>query len=195
MKERPILFSGPMARAILAGEKSQTRRLIKLHPAWGFEFHLAQKAPQLCPFGQPGDRLWVRERWSPYSLQSGRKYSVFPDGAHKYQDGEYIPGLKRYSPGAFDLIKWKPSIHMPRWASRINLEVTWARAARLQEITAAEILEEGVRVPAAPVIGPYCAHDPEDLRFQFSNLWDDINGPGAWASNPWVWAIGFRRIP
>lgn len=168
----------------------------------------------LFPFGGVGDRLWVRERFSAYYKSSvpcspsHATYAVFPDGAQSYKAGGYHPGahdggkaLEEYAPGAFDDIRWRPSIHMPRWASRITLEITEVRAQRLQEISEADVYAEGI-VMSPPHLGITPAGEPiESERIDwdpwmyFQELWESINGIGSWDANPWVWAITFRRIP
>jgi hypothetical protein len=130
-------------------------------------------------------------------------FAVFPEGGQKYSDGVYVPPLREYAPGAFDNIKWRPSIHMPRWASRITLEVTDVRVQRLQDITDEDAKAEGVvplehihedqRVP-----GPGfndCRLGDQPHRLPFAILWDEINGKRApWEADPWVWAIEFERV-
>ena len=146
-KERPIIFSGPMIRAILEGRKTQTRRIVK-----------PNCLSKLSPYGRTGDRLWVRETWGHN-----------PEG----------PGYVYRSDGDFDMKfhgdRWRPSIHMPRWASRITLEVTGVRVERLQDINEEDALAEGV-------------------EHAFRSLWESINGPGSWDANPWVWVVEFRRV-
>lgn len=188
MKERPILFNAPMVRAILAGTKTQTRRVVMPPRKKGCHDldALAQHQRGLCPYGRPGDRLWVREAWR-----------AFKDGA-LYEDAG-VEVDYRATPAAWAKdsdAPWKPSIHMPRWASRITLEITDVRVERLQEICASanDILAEGIIYDAdAPVIGP-CEADAGDLVEQFSDLWDSINSPGSWDENPWVWVIEFKRV-
>lgn len=218
MKERPILFSGPMVCAILEGRKTVTRRVIKKTPpqarcdtcwndAYDGGYHggcesQTERYHQLlderaslpcwalpCPYGQPGDRLWVRETFSPTD----------EDGCH-YRAGSKLDQLDWWervggecfsspitrSPSAPPL-RWKPSIHMPRWASRLLLEVIDVRMERLQEI-----LNEG------PAAGEAFLREgmPEDSPVYFANTWDEINAKRGytWESNPWVWRIEFRRI-
>jgi hypothetical protein len=192
MKKRPIIFGPPMVRAILAGAKTQTRRALKqVHvrsaampePEW-------RSVHTLCPYGQPGDRLWVREAWA----WSG-------DGAipafDRVRKGEvwFRADPERTSPG----IRWRPSIHMPRWASRITLEVTAIRVERLQDISEADALAEGIN----PKWEPGCSGRLMDAFGGFSfrpaasayaELWEQINGPGAWDANPWVWVVEFKRV-
>lgn len=204
MKERPILFSGPMVRAILEHRKTQTRRVVKPRPHsatnamadgdwWphrGRSYNLGHKSKSfakdvgaLCPCGTPGDRLWVRETWA--CLDPERR----------------TPVLYRASESPLREYVWRPSIHMPRWASRITLDVTDVRVERLQDITEEDAKAEGVeqtsdgwwRLPdEARLPGENdCASHP---RAAFSALWESINGKGSWAANPWVWVISFNRI-
>lgn len=177
MSEKPIIFSGPMVRAILAGTKTQTRRV---DPKAVFDADLARY--------QPGDRLWVRETWKR-DAWCGRIIAV--DGTIKdlglvsiHYAADASEQCRRYTatpPEPSD--HWRPSIFMPRWASRITLEVTDVRAQRLQEISAEDAKAEGME-----------SCTPYD---QFRALWDSINGKRtgcAWGDNPWVWAYTFRRL-
>ncbi len=213
MKEYPILFSAAMVRAILAGTKTQTRRVFK-YPSWSLlpddEADLEGDEPRVCskvsgclarvqsPYGWPGDRLWVRETHSRCRWQNpGERYVVLKDGTQIYESGERFPGLKRYAPGAFDYIKWKPSIHLPRWASRLTLEVVSVRVERLQEITDTDAIAEGIGCnPSAAGVPMTKPHGETLPRVMFHDLWDSLNvarGFG-WNLNPWVWVIEFRRI-
>jgi hypothetical protein len=150
MKERPILFSAPMVRAILEGRN------------W----------PELCHIGGIGDRLWVRETWCGFTDEPYYRATAVEDGMLPEEVADE---------------RWKPSIHMPRRASRIDLEVTGVRVERLQDISAEDCTAEGLRSFLRE-------HDAVcDLRDQFRNLWESINGPESWASNPWVWAVEFKR--
>lgn len=195
MRDRPILFNDEMVRAILEGRKTQTRRVIKPQPeqpAPGSYFDAYNGGPQWnwwaadnrqhldqiikCPFGKPGDRLWVRETFAD---EAGGTRN-FP-GEHIYYradgDGVDLQG------GC-----WKPSIHMPRWASRITLEITGVRVERLQEITLGDICKEGLASSIydfKPVQAGFLA---------FEELWESIYGPDSWDANPWVWVIEFKRI-
>lgn len=209
MKERPILFSGPMVRAILEGRKTQTRRVWKL-PSWaewdsmdGGESagRLIPKDPAhrgwysvdevACPYGQPGDRLWVREAWSqPTTLDPGPTF-------YRANYPECVPAHFENVPPA-DQIKWKPSIHMPRRLSRITLEITGVRVERLQDISEADARAEGVADGGCLNCGNPescgCADPRPDARDSFCRLWQSINGEQSWHANPWVWVVEFRRI-
>jgi len=166
MKERPILFSGPMVRAILEGRKTQTRRIVKPQPLRDrgvMAFNDGEHPQMRCPYGKPGDRLWVRETWCP----------------------DVEPYTFRYkADGDEPLERWRPSIHIPRWASRITLEVVSVRVERLQNISEDDALAEGITLVERGT-------SPVD---QFNKLWESINGPGSWEANPWVWVVEFKRI-
>ena len=218
MKDRPILMSAPMVRATLAGTKSQTRRAVT-HPVlqglpkigdigggwWGDEAFQAR-----CPYGQPGDRLWVREAWShdAESLEHCRASAEDAMGGGAY--GPYY----RATEVAPDTLSWKPSIHMPRWASRITLLITSVRVERLQDISEADAMAEGIeRLPDPVIDGGWSGPNRFTLKGMgagacaglvswnaptatelYQRLWTEINGPDSWAANPWVWAVEFKRV-
>ena len=178
MTERPILFSAPMVRALLAGTKTQTRRVVKRN-AYEKSIHADQFAPPTCacPYGQPGDRLWVRETWAKWGRddQCGEGPSVTHEPIYRADGSPWD-----------EQDKWRPSIHMPRAASRILLEITSVRVERLQDISEADTVAEGI--PAGEV-------SPADAgRFAYRLLWESINGPDSWAANPWVWVLEFKRV-
>lgn len=220
MADRPILFSGPMARALVEGRKTQTRRVVKVrgevppvwatfaqetttlrqscgwkksgyfrwseeqvpgeplkalrrwpihppkHPMAGDHFHFR------CPYGRPGDLLWVRETCCP---DWADKPVYKADGGSAREAG--YPAEPR----------WRSSIHMPRWSSRLTLRITDVRVERLTAISDDDIWAEGVQVPP-PCSGPI-------VRSAFAVLWDSINGAGSFDANPWVWALTFEVIP
>lgn len=201
MAERPILFSDTMVRAILAGAKTQTRRLVKpqdcveepteshpqpflhnpraLHPC-------DYSCGGLAPYAEPGDRLWVREAWCPRS-----------NGALLMEKAQRP--FFRATDGDGDMPKphgwpWRPSIHMPRWACRLVLEVTEVRVERLNDITEDDVRAEGlVRADGVWKAGDLVFYT-HTARQAFWELWDSINGERApWESNPWVWVVSFRR--
>lgn len=207
MKERPILMCGDMVRATLEDRKTKTRRVITAKYSVGrrsppgvgqllpFRWKNDKQEPVLCPYGQPGDRLWVRETFALLE-------SVRPDGhrAPIYRATSLVADNPE--------ITWKPSIFMPRWASRITLEITEVRVERVQEISADDAMAEGVRVPVNErgdwlmrVTGKrapcrYIKQNRPAVICEFASLWDSLNekrGYG-WAVNPWVWVVGFRRI-
>lgn len=207
MKERPIIFNAPMVRAILANTKTQTRRVVKPQPetshdgepywyvggyrAWEYRdtTDILRKGGNSlrCPFGAPGDRLWVRESWrAPASCDHIPPRSIADSEARRFVADECVGPDAGFG-------KKRPSMFMPRWASRITLEVTGVRVERLHDISEGDAVAEGsVTVCMTPtgedngsaIWGPdgYCA------------LWESINGPGSWDANPWLWAITFKRL-
>ena len=235
VKERPILFSAPMVRAILEGRKTVTRRVMKCQPdadasitvesynvavtnrrgyqeagpeifgAWWRDGEAGCK----CPFGQPGDRLWVRETWycDHFEVQQGPylQPADMHDLDQSREDGELVYAADGLAPYEQDQPTWKPSIHMPRRASRILLEITDVRVERLQDITEEQALAEGiVGVPFRPDDGwPICTGymvGPDDGKTglqttaakAFAGLWDSVGGN--WNANPWVWVVEFKRV-
>lgn len=235
MKERPILFNAPMVRAILAGNKTQTRRVVKLphtNPLgqWepttvggpGVRFSDGTPAPEqpavwhtrtgdalLCPYGQPGDRLWVREafrlaasldRLSPNdvgekALDAGYNTPWAPtqfeaDGRRAGAWHGFDTPPRVTTPG-----KLRPGIHMPRWACRLVLEITRVRVERLQAINHMDALAEGVGLnPSAADLTMTTPAGESLPRVMFRALWEQINGAGAWDANPWVWVVEFRHL-
>lgn len=224
-KERPILFSGAMVRALLAGTKTQTRRVVKPQPDtahdgepyWfigGYRVWAYRPAPAVplraggnplpCPYGQPGDRLWVRE-----TFVQGWDYDPVTDRIKRFDsDGRHIPIKTWYRADATDIgwcdadgweanTPWKPSIHMPRAVSRITLEITSVRVERLQDISNADAMAEGIVLQPDGGYGladttHYHSTDPRQSYF---SLWEAINGDGSVQANPLVWAVEFRRLP
>jgi hypothetical protein len=199
-KERPILFSAPMVRALLAGTKTQTRRVVKgrplewLAPGMFTPEYVADPENSACPYGQPGDRLWVRETWQVDAPHDGTWHATQWYGCKGSPLSEIPERFRhpRYCNFAADWlhgqITWRPSIHMPRWASRITLEITGVRVERLQEITIGDCIAEGI-VRGGP-------ENPDGIeRAEYRQLWEQINSPGSWDSNPWVWCLTFRRLP
>lgn len=213
IKERPILFSGPMVRAILEGRKTVTRREMKVQPHEGASVtverfnttvtdrHGNQDAgPEvfgawwtdgqcslICPYGQPGERLWVRESFTDLR-GTGIEHRPDPAGPlQRYAFAADSPPGSYSDDARKDFgVKWKPSIHMPRAACRILLEITAVRVERLQDISTEQIIAEGLSTTLRE-------HDAEvDLRKQWRELWE-LTG-GDWESNPWVWVVEFKRI-
>jgi hypothetical protein len=209
-KERPILFSGPMVRAILGGRKTQTRRIVKPQPfmvlsaeqwhsramsgvdPYGFRpigSQVLEEMPAACPYGIPGDRLWVREKW-----RLGAEFC-----STRLRDWRYPEDLAEHVHYAIDDIQehfagqYRPSIFMPRWASRITLEITGIRVERLQDITEEDAIAEGFERDFKPDGSSYGAELTTACE-QFESLWQSINGPESWAANPWVWLVEFRRV-
>lgn len=224
MKERPILFSAPMVRAILDGRKTQTRRIVKPQPHdtglanrvgsreyihVGYPGDQDETDPRArfgawqtggwlawCPYGGPGDRLWVRETWC-HEFQANGSFCYRAD----HDSGEFVDCDGNPAVGS----RWRPSIHMPRRASRITLEITGIRVERLHEINFEDAKAEGVERRVVcdgwreyglpPDIEAAGTHPLRSARDSFESLWASINGPGSWDENPWVWAIEFRRLP
>ncbi len=218
MTEHPILFSGPMVRAILEGRKTQTQRVINPQPNTVLDVfqyqgevyaqtNLLERERQpmalngciKCPYGQPGDVLCVRETWV-----AGRP--ALPSGAGIIlPEPNPTPGMKVLYRADGDNhvppIPWRPSIFMPRWASRVTLEITAVRAERLQDISRDDAIAEGV-IPMGGFIDdePWCASliDQEPMRYPqaaYGRLWNSINGKShPWANNDWVWVIEFKRL-
>lgn len=223
MKERPILFSAPMVRAIINSTKTQTRRIVKPQPeagekffsldialnmygepsglaAWFLDSNEGGLPPVFCPYGQPGDRLWVRETFmhepADYCWEASVSIPCRPASTvYRADFPDSVPGEG-----------WKPSIHMPRNLSRITLEVTRVRVERLQDISEADCVAEGISISSAARRSDACYGIYEclmpDGKTNFNDsayalyrrLWESINGPGSWEANPWVWCIEFRRV-
>ena len=200
MKERGVVFNDDMVRAILEGRKTQTRRPVKNVRADnclvirkptkkrnGVYTHVMD-APKhgLCPFGNVGDRIWVRETFNAFWLDN--------DVIQEIKDGvslasELCDYKADYSDSSKPAEGWTPSIHMPRWASRILLEITDVRVERLHDMSEADAKAEGAS-PATYKITP-----PEAVyRVGFGDIWRSIYGQDNWLSNPWVWVIEFERI-
>ncbi len=202
MTERPILFSGPMVRAILAGRKTQTRRVVKLNPRVSVSFSehlLEQGVLPVCPYGVPGDRLWVRETFAwndPEFEEQDREDAV---GRPQDPDGRWC--WYRATDGEIDG-PWTPSIHMPRWASRLTLGVKAVRVERLQDINEDDAKAEGVEAyasigPDQRVPGPgfnRALLRDQPHRLPFADFWRSINGEDAWEQNPWVWVVEFEVL-
>lgn len=223
-KMRPILFSAPMVKAIFAGAKTQTRRVVRpqFHQLWGYGVGIGRDTFAAhvditdskgqwrwlqCPFGKPGDHLWVRESFHVVN------------GAQRWKDGTilYRADVGENVGGVYvDCAKWKPSIHMPRWASRITLEVVEVRIQRLQEITPADAIAEGAvewgtresirrnfnesghrrETPIGSNVFDGTKRNVPYLVNAFVELWDSINerrGHG-WTVNPWVWVVTFKQV-
>ncbi|SIT38593.1 conserved hypothetical protein [Paraburkholderia piptadeniae] len=224
MKERPILSSGPMVRAILEGRKTQTRRVVKLPhnnplvaweptkfggpeggrtaagdivPEQGAIWHTRTGDCLISPHGQPRDRLWVRESMAATRDQAG----IIVDW-HYAAGGAKVPRMPNLRPEFNDAMafahlarKAVPSIDMPRWASRITLEVTGVRVERLHDIKEDDAKAEGC-APAWLDVDEETvnAYGAPTYRQGFARLWRDISGDESWDANPWVWVVGFRRV-
>lgn len=180
MKERPILFSGEMVRAILEGRKTQTRRVVKgmaldaLAPHMFTPEYVANPENSYCPYGNPGDQLWVRETWCKFG--NGIIYRA-----------DYGSGFTPISDGIGG--PWKPSIHMPRSASRLSLEITKIRVERVNDISMDDCFAEGI-----PSQGGNSSDGPTRMQMKFADLWDSLNEKRgfAWHTSPWVWVIEFQ---
>lgn len=207
MKERPILFSGEMVRALLAGTKTQTRRVMKPQPQ-GQVWHdldnqqwlvsgYGERGDDLlhCPYGQPGDQLWVREAFmhepADYCWEASVSIPCRP------AETVYRADFPNSQPGE----GWKPSIHMPRALSRITLEIIGVRVERLQGISEEDADAEGFAGGYPWELAPDIFTAPRDrwgsmtIPECFGVLWDQINGAGSWDANPWVWVVEFKRLP
>jgi hypothetical protein len=190
MKERPILFSGPMVRALLDGSKTQTRRIAKEFAGRTDLDAILRRFPHQngCPYGKPGDRLWVREAWSHDARTLEECRAAYEDAlaGGTFAGGTYGP-YYRATETAPETLRWRPSIHMPRWASRILLEIVSVRVERLQDISEADAIAEGCKNSLHLPGGRFANEN-------FAHLWWSINGDGAWEVNPWVWVVEFRRV-
>jgi hypothetical protein len=236
-KSYPIVFSGPMVRALLEGRKAQTRRLIKPQPE--FEQRgipgITGSIPKWilpsvsdCPYGQPCDLLWVRETWQTGVSSEGPQIAfastrdVWDIDAWNGKDygagtsfnyGQcpkatwytWLPDLLAGREGI-----WRPAIHIPRWASRLTLELIEVRVQRLQEISEEDARAEGLSIltkddgrtwkygipdhdglPGNDDDGWHWADWNADLRVAYARLWESLHGPGSWLANPWVWVVSF----
>lgn len=233
MNEHPILFSTPMVTAILDARKIQTRRVVdKLYPisnpngnwvyvgeengGYVFKDSISSTIPLKCHYGRVGDRLWVRETWAelgywsegtePHMLKDkkGEEHAIVyyqeSAGDFEWTDSD---GSPEYAKDGRERSHWKPSVSMPRWASRITLEITDIRVQRIQDITEEDAIAEGAQagyILASPTIFhkglPGYTETPKDYRMGYMRLWDSINlkrGYG-WDNNPWVWVISFKVL-
>lgn len=212
MKERGMIFNGEMVRAILDGRKTQTRRPIKWKQTrfteigeredggywpWSEDAEHACDFWHPCPFGAVGDRIWVRETFCPVD---DTQY-----GGEKWVDYRATPKFEASHPAGWDsapndaeALKWRPSIHMPRWASRILLEITDVRVERLNAISEQDARAEGIIDGGCLNCGEPepcgCANPEPDATDAFAYLWQSIYGQENWNANPWVWVISFERI-
>lgn len=243
MRERPILFSGPMVRAILDGRKTQTRRVMNPQPeatdhlANGFAgvpcwrwiagsrrdpaeyyWRASETPPPLshCPYGEPGDRLWVRESWAAANIATDVvevRYQAHENASYS-EMAEQVPVARIAKMPRITWPKWRPSIHMPRWACRLVLEVVSVRIERLNHCSEPDAKAEGLyaweyqdcdgdprldgRLYAASAFHwrePVDEHDGFGSPINaYRDLWDRINGAGAWDKNPWVWVVEFKRV-
>lgn len=213
MKERPILFSAPMVRAILEGRKTQTRRIVKggIRPAFGMYSFPAKGGgywlyPNAineilaeCPYGKPGDRLWVREAFWLEEFKGRMFRQVGPSSFHDPQLSDmrhvmtaYRADWKDEKPQGRE--RWKPAIHMPRAVSRITLEITEVRVQRLHEISHNDALAEGAAFCDAGYRHLESGRVYDSPIASFRDLWERINGEQSFMNNPWIWALTFKRV-
>ncbi|HGL6668875.1 TPA: hypothetical protein ACKFNV_000239 [Klebsiella quasipneumoniae] len=215
MKERGMIFNGEMTRAILDGRKTQTRRPIKWKQTrfteigeredgsswpWSEDAEHACDFWHPCPFGAVGDRIWVREAFRVHSRATDVATLVYKASERNSwtEQTHRVPVAVCNKPATPE--KWTPSLHMPRWASRILLEITNVGVQRLQDISSGDAVREGIcQLPAS---GRYCL-SPGDQYFGgashsakevYSWLWSSIYGEESWKTNPWVWVIEFKRV-
>ncbi|HGF0160801.1 TPA: hypothetical protein ACGBXG_003774 [Klebsiella variicola] len=211
MTERGMIFNGEMVRAILDGRKTQTRRVMNVQPEsnqFGLlhitsstkrsdigKYHWAESNATgnhvrsklfSCPFGAVGDRIWVRESFFPAPLEMQYTPPRKTMWNIAYRDGVQMEKLApaEYNPLIYNYERWTPSIHMPRWASRILLEITDVRVERLRSMSQDDARAEGV----------IAASGPMEAGLAFRELWDSIYGEESWKANPWVWVIEFKRV-
>lgn len=227
MKERGMIFNGEMVRAILDGRKTQTRRIMKLQPKpsksrpGDFWFsskklesmvHVSDLAPgnspiadyhlfiqeHCCPFGAVGDRIWVREAFRVHSRATDVATLVYKASERNSwtEQTHRVPVAVCNKPATPE--KWTPSLHMPRWASRILLEITDVRVERLNAISEEDARAEGIIDGGCLNCGEPepcgCANPDPDATDAFAYLWQSIYGQESWNANPWVWVISFERI-
>lgn len=203
MTERGMIFNAEMVRAVLDGSKTQTRRIMKVQPHAGIRNSVFVKSgfedghgkELVCPFGAVGDRLWVRETWQAIhdsldefgNVDERTWMPSIPKSSDSYWHAVYAEefGVSNREDRGFP---WRPAIHMPRWASRITLEITGVRVERLQGVSEADARAEGIN-PAAGGVEKGWEH-----RINFRELWMGIYGADSWQANPWVWVIEFKRV-
>jgi hypothetical protein len=185
MKERPILFSTPMVQAIMEGRKTQTRRIAKGHALQFLDAGLLSEyvsKQDLCPYGELGDILWVRETWALPVDADGN------DAGYQYK-ADYSDGSERW--------KWKPSIHMQKSACRLFLQITYIAIERLNDISDDDAIAEGIIGWSDASGFGHPDHDyptVDNPVESYKSLWKKINGEESWNENPWVWVIEFKRI-
>lgn len=237
MKERPMIFNAEMVRAILDGRKTQTRRIMKNQPvlngnlyevfgaAWSKGVTSVPAVPghslsTRCPFGEVGDRIWVRETFQGPLIPEDELSEFLGANPDKFESPAYCEYAADGGPrpeyvDADDNTRhgWRPAIHMPRWASRITLEITGVRVERLNDISHDDAGREGIHTEVwdqTVVARNYAAEDEffqfwsesmphyvemnELFRVSFHSLWQSIYGEESWQANPWVWVIEFKRI-
>ncbi|HHL0058154.1 TPA: hypothetical protein ACQZLG_004445 [Klebsiella pneumoniae] len=199
MSERGMIFNAEMVRALLDGRKTQTRRPIKWKQTrfteigeredgskwpWSEDAEHACDFWHPCPFGAVGDRIWVREAFRVYSRATDVATLVYKASERNSwtEQTRRVPVAVCNKPATPE--KWIPSLHMPRWASRILLEITGVRVERLRSMSQDDARAEGV----------IAASGPMEAGLAFRELWDSIYGEESWKANPWVWVIEFKRV-
>ncbi|ECP8217449.1 hypothetical protein F7T48_05485 [Salmonella enterica] len=203
MKERGMIFNAEMVNAILSGRKTQTRRPIKwkqtrfteiaerddgsLWP-WAEDCERGGDIWFACPYGEIGDRIWVQETFRVHSRATDVATLVYRASVRNSwtEQTHRVPIAVCDKPATPE--KWTPSIHMPRWASRILLEITDVRVERLRDLSEEDAKSEGITPPAGGVLPGW------EYRINFRDLWMDIYGTDSWEANPWVWVIEFKRV-
>ena len=217
MKETGLMFKAPLVRAILSGQKTQTRRVIKPQPdashsgapywniggyraSWCRSLEdggpLVPANPLSCPFGRPGDRIYVRETWDPdppcdgtwsYTQWAGCRQGQIEGVPERFRTPEHCNYEASWQGGP---MAWTPSIHMPKWAARIWLEITGVRVERLHDISESDALAEGISAESIKGLSRAGFKRPAGINFR--DLWTGLGGD--WDANPWVWAIDFKRV-
>lgn len=220
MKERPILFSDQRVRALLTGQQTQTRRIMKSLAAtpgqdnhagcYGFDVisnelrgRHVMKMSQLsypCPYGKPGDHLWVREIWRGPVIPEDQfvAYNQAPNDFRHHRYCQYradISSPGRLSDDEKHPVNWQTAIHMPRWASRIDLLITSVSAQKIQDIDENEIMAEGVQADPHFLKGFFTFnHATTDMKTAYQKAWEKQYGSASWQVNPWVWVIEFTLL-
>lgn len=216
MKDRPILFSGSMVRAIREGRKTQTRRIVKpqpfIDPKWGLTWeprgHALNKPSYVernvnwnpisnamidfgCPHGQPGDWLWVKETWrTTDSLDHVKPSNIRPGAQIEYKAGGHnVNGFQGHP--LTGMGRWRPSIFMSKWMSRVILEIVSVRVERLKDISGSDCCAEGCKGGNGSIPGYAFSATP---REHYRHVWESINGVGSWLTNPYVWVIEFKEV-
>ncbi|HEB5064420.1 TPA: hypothetical protein R0E78_000172 [Klebsiella pneumoniae] len=215
MKERGMIFNAEMVRAILDGRKTQTRRIMAPQPAddiergifpnpevIGWKSSLRHKygstTAHFCPYGKPGDRIWVREAFRVHSRATDVATLIYKANERNSwtEQTHRVPVAVCNKPATPE--KWTPSLHMPRWASRILLEITDVRVERLNAISEEDARAEGIIDGGCLNCGESepcgCANPEPDATDAFAYLWQSIYGQENWNANPWVWVIEFKRV-
>lgn len=214
-KERGIMFSGPMVRGILDDRKTQTRRVLRPQPpsdarkikhlafnVWGYAEMVGYPSQEIhqeikCPYGVVGDRLWVRETWQVYHKASENEWSVLTPTGKTDRDGKvfYRATMKEPDPDKHGRLVWRSAMLMPRWAARIVLEITEIRVQRLKKIDGFDARDEGFPEETPDYLVQHYGYGRRTRKW-FRELWDSINADRGfgWKTNPWVWAITFKKI-